>query len=316
MSAPLNLFILLYFISSLNLAAEEPRKSNASTQIENEFSNLDVKSSSSSSSSLNTSNINRTDVERSQQNKDLTNPNWNYRNFQRATGYVSFPTNVLIYEQQLGSDNFLELKFGLEKGSGNSDLTTSSTTQGTTTISSIQTNSATGKKSYGTQTFGLSFNKTIAKHPSIRVFYGIDFYYQSFTKDSYPVGSTTTTTPDISLPSTYTYSESNWGTIEVSRGNQIYLGPQIGADLFFSWFPNISIGIRSSILMFPPSKIKIKTKTRTYSVPITNGNEGTPTVNKNDESYEETNPASGWSTQNIAGSNFSLFGNFVIRYIF
>lgn len=185
-----------------------------------------------------------------------------------------------------------------------------STPKTKTTISSD-----TGKVNPTQFTFGIQPKYVLFADRWFRATTGLMLAYTTTSDVSYKTGTTTTTISDTSQPANYAVSQSDTGTVSVATKPRIIVGPRFGTDFFLRWFPHLSLGFSTGILMGSGGVTTTKTSTEDKVFAVTNGAEQTPTTHTNTSATEQQTPGSTKTTVAVGGTIFNLFGSFNLRYV-
>lgn len=249
--------------------------------------------------------------------EDSFKPGWNSNKLDQGVGISNSFLNggyTFIYDTGLTKKNSWTYYFGYNK---TADTFSENTTNGASGVGTITTTSSTtnsGLKSPKTFSLGASWNRRLFKNNFMQarwgIFGGLDYY----TDVDYPKGSKSTSTSSAT-PTTTAYSESAYGTTEVSKSPSLKLGPMFDSYLFLRWFPNIAIGFQGGIFYTTNVKTTTKTKTTTQSYNIVSGVPQTPSSYSTSESTDTGSTGGAGSTFASNGAVFSFTGNFVLRYV-
>lgn len=248
---------------------------------------------------------------------DPFQPGWKARDFTRALGFSSGLTgsgNAIVIENTPDAESSWAFHFGFNKLNDSFTESNTSSVSGIATTTSTTTLSRSGAKSAATLSFGSSYMSRVFKNDFILVrwggFGGIDYV----TDAKSPVG-TRSTSESSATPGTVNITESGFGEQTIKSSPGINFGPVFDASLYLRWFPNISVGFMGGILYKMDRKVTTTTSTvsRTYQTVGGVDQADTSNTKTNVESVQNLGPA--LSTYALAGQNFNLFGNFVIRYL-
>jgi hypothetical protein len=181
--------------------------------------------------------------------------------------------------------------------------------------SKITIASDSGKVNPTQLTFGLQPKFVLFSDRWFRATTGLMLAYSTTSTVSYKTGTTTTTVSDTSQPANYTVSQADTGTVSVTTQPRIILGPRFGTDFFLRWFPHLSLGFSTGILMGSGGVTTTKTNTEDKVFAVSNGAEQSPTIHTITSATEEQKPGTTKSTVAVGGTVFNLFGSFNLRYV-
>lgn len=318
------LIILFSLYSRLGLAQEIE---NDETIIPAESLNSGIKNRPNLNIETKNSEGNKQNLKESKQNlkptSDLASnflkPGWNTAKIRRGVGFSgSFlgTGNAFIYETGLNQISSWSYYFSFAKSSDNFTDANTTAISGVApgTITTTNTINRTGSKNPMSLGLGVSYNKRIYRNSFFQSRWGFFGGVDYFTKVSYGTG-TEVATESSTTPGTINKVQTAFGEVEVSRNPVFRLGPVFDAYVFLRWLPNLAVGFQGGMLYTTEQNTKTVTRTVTQNFSVVNGVNQTPTsYSSSNQSSSLENGGTG-STFAIAGQNFNLFGNFVIRYV-
>ncbi len=246
-------------------------------------------------------------------------PGWNSAKIKNGVGFSgSFlgTGNAFIYETGLNKMTSWTYYFSFAKSSDNFTDSNTNANSGVApgTITTTNTKTRTGTKNPMSLGFGASYNQRIYRNSFFLSRWGFFGGLDYATKVNYGTGTQVTTQSSLT-PTTLNIVETNFGEVEVSRSPVLRLGPVFDAYVFLRWLPNLAVGFQGGILYSTGQETKTVTRTVTQNYSVVSGVNQTPTsFSSSNQSSSVDNGGTG-STFAIAGQNFNLFGNFVIRYV-
>lgn len=248
--------------------------------------------------------------------EDYVKPGWNATKLQHGIGFNSNflgTGNGLIYEMGLSRPRSWTFFLGYSKSSDSYQESSTSSNSGTGTVTSIGTTSYTGTKNPHNLSLGAAYNWRLYRNHFFQARVGIFSALDYYTKTSYGTGNASNTVVS-STPGTTTVQENSRGTVTVEKAPNLRLGPVFDTYVFLRWFPNLSVGMQGGILYVTNSQTKTRTRTTTQTYTIVSGVQQSPTAYATSDQTLNQNTGGNGSTFAVAGSNFNVMGNFVIRY--
>jgi|GEM_PF-6745589 len=244
-------------------------------------------------------------------------PGWKSRDFVRAFGFSAGLVgsgNAIVIENTPDGESSWGFHFGFSKLADTYAESNTTSVTGTTTKTTTTSLAHSGAKRAATISFGSTYMNRIFRNDFILVrwggFGGIDY----ITNSKSPVGSRTTS-ESSATPGTISITETGLGEQSIKSSMGMKIGPVFDAFMHLRWFPNISVGFIGGMLYEMDRKVTTSTSTVSRSYQSVGGVDQADTSNTqtNVDSVQNLGPA--MSTYSLGGQNFSLFGNFVIRYL-
>lgn len=133
--------------------------------------------------------------------------------------------------------------------------------------------------------------------------------------------STTTGTEAVSIPNTddtttYTTTQTTFGTVDSNRAFLVSLGPKIGAEFYLKWIPHLAIGMSTGVLAVLGGTTTTTTTTSNKTITVTSGTPSDPGAVPSTTQTVTTTRGIEANTFGLGGTTFSFTGTFTIRYIF
>ena len=210
----------------------------------------------------------------------------------------------------------LDVYFGYSKDQDTAASTTTTTASDTATPKTKTiVKEYTGEKKPKQTTFGIQPKFVFISDRWFRASIGFMIARTSYSAVSYNKGSVSTTYADSSNLSTYSVTESEYGTIASSSTAKLLYGPRVNAEFFLKWFPHIALGFGTGMILSSGDDSTTKTNTENKSYSVTDGTTATPTTNDTTSTEQKTPSGGTAKTLALGGSTFSLLGSFTVRYI-
>ena len=247
---------------------------------------------------------------------DPFNPGWSTQKVRHGIGFGSTfmtgATNQFIYDH-FDNDAGYSVYLGFSKAADSYAVSNVAGTTGTTTTSTTISETRSGQKNPFVLSLGGSYNRPIMRNDWLMVrwgvYGGVDYYF----KTSYDTGThtevTNNTTGDVAV------TDTGYGSVSVTRDPVFKVGPMIDTLFFLRWFPQLAIGMQGGIMYATPSKTASETTSRNRTFNRVGGVDQTPTSNTEQTVRSTQDTGSTVGTFAVAGTQFNLFGNFVLRYV-
>jgi hypothetical protein len=247
---------------------------------------------------------------------DPLEPGWATKRFGHGLGFSSSffsGSSTFIYER-FGRNTSVTYYLGINKATDSYTNSNSSSINGTGPTTTTSTSTYGGAKNPYSISLGASYNMNVVRNDWILVRWGIFGGVDYFTKVDYQTGtrsvSITSTAPD-----TQTISETSYGNVKGQRSPIFRLGPVIDSFVFVRWLPQLAIGLQGGMLYSTDSTNETKTTVRTRTYQRISGVDQAPTSDIGSQTEARSLGGPSISTFSINGTTFSLFGNFVLRYV-
>lgn len=155
----------------------------------------------------------------------------------------------------------------------------------------------------------------LVRNKWLRVSGGLMMAYIKGHTETEQTGSKVKTIADTADSDTYTMVETDVGQIETVTAATMVYGPRLSTEIYLKWFPHVSLGFGTGILMTSGGTKTVTTTSRDRTYTVTNGDRADPTVDETTTSTRTTVPGSSGETFAIGGTAFSLTQTFQIRYV-
>ncbi|NDE16370.1 hypothetical protein EBZ80_15700 [bacterium] len=192
-----------------------------------------------------------------------------------------------------------------------SSVTNTSATPNSRTTSVVDS----GKVNPRQYTFGIQPKYVMFADRWLRATAGFMLAYTNTGKVSYKTGTTTTSWSDISQDSNYSVQRNAVGTIETKTTPRLLMGPRINADFLLRWFPHLSLGFSTGIMVGSGAASTTETNTESKSFAVQDGVEQTPSSHTTTSQKVSLKQGLTGETIAVGGTTFNLMGSFTLRYV-
>lgn len=197
----------------------------------------------------------------------------------------------------------------------NSASETFSTTTNVIAKSSVRTYSNSGAYNQGKYSLGGTYYLSLYRDRWLFVYWGVPLVLTYYPGGSYKTGTRTETVANTDAPTTYSVSESAYGTISYNNNFGIETGLRLGSEFYIRHLPHLAIGLAGALFVGHRTNVDLRTQTRTRTFTVTDGTEGTPASDTSVDTVVSSKPGRS-STTATSGYGFNLMGAFSLRYIF
>jgi hypothetical protein len=244
---------------------------------------------------------------------------WGDKSYRRRVGVDTLSLQAIGTQLSYGEmfesrKSFWELSTGWSKGV-NSASESLSTSTNVIAKSSVRTYSNSGSYSQGKYSLGGTYYWSLFRDRWIFVYWGVPLVLTYYPGGSYKTGTRSETVANTDAPTTYSVSESAYGTISYNTNFGIDTGLRLGSEFYIRHLPHLAIGLAGALFVGHRTNVDLRTQTRTRSFTVTDGTEGTAASDATVDTVVSSKPGRS-ATSGANGGSFNLMGNFSLRYIF